>query len=1239
MAVELAAGYATLTVKTAGVSKGLSGLFEGAQRQATGAGKKAGESYRRGLESELKTAEAQSKKFAEAQSKARDKEAEAAGRLRVATEKLNEAKRKGLADGGRLAQLEEAQASATRRHASAASELARQTDAAAQAQKRQARAQQEFDSAPTSEPKSGFLSRLRQRFSADGAESGRAFNESAASEVESGGLASAAANAGQKVKGGFLAGLGRAAALAAPFVGVGAIIGKGWGRMVALDNAQAKMRQLGVEGQRLEDVMGLINKSVKGTSFGLGDAATVASQALAAGVKEGADLAQHMQTIVDAAAYGQVPLEEMGTIMNRAKISGKVLSEDLSMLGDRGTPVYAWLAEDLGMAGDELAKFVSDGNLRYEDLNATLQKHSQGAGQRSGETFMGALSNLGAAAGRLGEKILQPIFKPLQQGVVWMTEAFGKISPQVESMVGGIAESVGGFVTGKLLPAFRELWPTIQSTAKSLYEGFQAALPTIQSVAQSIAGGFGDAIGFVVRFKDFLIPLVAGLVAYKGAVMVINGVTKAWAVVQGLLNIALTANPVGIVVAAIAALIAGMVMAYKECETFRNIVNAAWTGIKTVIGAVWNWLSKNVFPAVGQAFRAVGKVAMWLWNNAIKPAWGFIKGAIGLAWEVVSDIFRNWMRVFGIAQTVVMALWENAVKPAWEAIKGAFKAAWDFVSPIFEKFKGAWETLKTGVSGAATAIKNAVTSAFSGLAGIIKAPLKMLGSFLSKIPTSVFGFDIPGADTLNSWGKSLEGLRSGGAIRDRRGLLSGPGTGTSDSILGVNGRGTPVVRVSDGEGVVTARAMGNGGGAVVAALNAGWTPSADYLRAMFMGIPGHAEGLNPGADYLRSMVMKLWPQISSIGGRRGEDGYGEHSSGNALDIMIPSYGSPEGISLGNSVLAFLQKNGSALDVNGIIWRRTSYGYGGSLTSGKDYGEHGNDTQNHMDHLHVILGKGRGAGASPVGVPTMRLSAPSGSLGSGTLGGGGQKSAAIQSKIAAKQTRLGQLNADLAAAEQALAEAEANPKTKESTLMNKRNSVQKKKDAIAKAQSELDDLNNQLSTVGDDPAASGAAGKSSGNDPFSKIIDGFSELGQAAMDGAVEGLLPPGFSNPFEWGALKAGGGLMKWIGGLTGDPVANAILGGIGSGMTGDVQGAGSALAGLLNPQQMLGGVGADDMGGAYTTGALDPAMAGVGAGPQVDNSVTINNAPYQDSTQKVMAGVGNRQLASQRGNFGTRRI
>lgn len=1212
MAVELAAGYATLTVKTAGVSKGLSGLFEGAQRQATGAGKKAGESYLRGLESELKTAEAQSKKFAEAQSKARDKEAEAAGRLRVATEKLNEAKRKGLADGGRLAQLEEAQASAKRKHASAATELARQTDAAAQAARRQAKAQSSIDAAP--QTGTGFLGRLKSRFSADGAGVGRAFNESAAREVGgSSALGRAGEAAGGKLKGSMIAVLSKGAGIATAAVGIGTILSKGFERNIALDNAKQQMKSLGYEGEQLEAVMASALESVKGTAFGLGDAATLAGSALASGVKPGEELTKYLTTVADSAAFAQVPLGEMGEVLGKVVRQGKLTGDQIDSLTTRGLPIGEWIKQEFG----------SVENLSPDQLFGMLDKKLGGAAKDMGDTFEGSFQNLGASVGRLGEKITKPLFDLGKQAFPILTTGIDAVTNALGPFMSTIGEKLSGLFSGldlgamvgkvkelfsgggdgaPLLETLKNVGSTLMDLGGTVFGAVTDALKSLGSHVMKVFNAMRAPIESIIATgKDTLLPVFQGLVGFF---------KENWPKVVAAFD---ALSPV---VAKVAGLAGGVL------ATAFKVVASVLKFLFPIVAKVVSVLLSAAGAIIGALAPIADAVLGKLWP-AMKTGWEGISTVIGTVWNAVKSYFGMWKTGIDAIGQGAMWLWNNAISPAWNGIKTAFGVAWDFVGGIIDKFVAGWEVLKTGVTGAATAIKTGITSAFSGLANIIKAPLRALGGFLANIPDTVLGISIPGAGTLKSWGQSLQGLAGGGVVR-------GPGTGTSDSVL---------AWLSNGEGVVTARAMGNGGGAVVAALNAGWTPSADYLRAMFMGIPGHAEGLNPGADYLRSMVMKLWPQISSIGGRRGEDGYGEHSSGNALDIMIPNYGSPEGVSLGNSVLAFLQKNGSALDVNGIIWRRTSYGYGGSLASGKDYGEHGNDTQNHMDHLHVILGKGRGAGAAPVSVPTMRLSAPSGSLGSGTLGGGGQKSAATQSKIATKQTRLGQLNADLAAAEQALAEAEANPKTKESTLMNKRNSVQKKKDAIAKAQSELDDLNNQLSMVGDDPGASGATGKSSGNDPFSKIIDGFSELGQAAMDGAVEGLLPPGFSNPMEWGILKAGGGLMKWIGGLTGDPVANAVLGTIGSGMTGDVQGAGSAIAGLFNPQQMLSGVAGDDMGGAFTDGMIDPGAGVPGGGTSVDNSVTINNAPYQDSTQQVMQNVQGRQMAKQRGHLGTKRI
>ncbi|WP_280265340.1 phage tail tape measure protein [Nocardia wallacei] len=85
-------------------------------------------------------------------------------------------------------------------------------------------------------------------------------------------------------------------------------------------------------------------------------------------------------------------------------------------------------------------------------------------------------------------------------------------------------------------------------------------------------------------------------------------------------------------------------------------------------------------------------------------------------------------------------------------------------------------------------------------------------------------------------GGIVPGLAGGGlAGRTLEGRLWGPGTGTSDSILGVDANGIPTARVSPGEGVVKYSAMNRGGDKIVAALNRGWVPPAAWLRDMVRG--------------------------------------------------------------------------------------------------------------------------------------------------------------------------------------------------------------------------------------------------------------------------------------------------------------------------------------------------------------------------------------------------------------------
>src|SRR5699024_325311 len=100
-------------------------------------------------------------------------------------------------------------------------------------------------------------------------------------------------------------------------------IGKGFGRLGEIDNAEAKLDGLGHRGKDVKGIMNNAIESVKGTSFGLGEAATTASSAVAAGIEPGKELTRYLSLTGDAAAIAGTSMGEMGSIINKVQTSNK----------------------------------------------------------------------------------------------------------------------------------------------------------------------------------------------------------------------------------------------------------------------------------------------------------------------------------------------------------------------------------------------------------------------------------------------------------------------------------------------------------------------------------------------------------------------------------------------------------------------------------------------------------------------------------------------------------------------------------------------------------------------------------------------------------------------------------------------------------------------------------------------------------------------------------------------------
>jgi TP901 family phage tail tape measure protein len=132
---------------------------------------------------------------------------------------------------------------------------------------------------------------------------------------------------------------------------------------------------------------------------------------------------------------------------------------------------------------------------------------------------------------------------------------------------------------------------------------------------------------------------VVATIASRVASLAAAAASKAWAAGQWVLNAALSANPIGIVVVAIAGLVAGLIIAYKKSETFRSICQ--------------------------KAFQAVAAAGRWMWNNVLQPVFKFLVDAIAF-------VMKMWAKMLGALGHIPGFGWaKDASKVMYDAAQKA----------------------------------------------------------------------------------------------------------------------------------------------------------------------------------------------------------------------------------------------------------------------------------------------------------------------------------------------------------------------------------------------------------------------------------------------------------------------------------------------------------------------------------------------------------------------------------------
>lgn len=392
------------------------------------------------------------------------------------------------------------------------------------------------------------------------------------------------------------------------------------------------LNNLMAAGFTTQEEMDAITKHLEGAAIKWKD--TLKFEGLADGLQE---------TLATGAAAGT-----FGELLER---SGVVLDDFNAGLAECKTE-----AEQQNYVLDQLSKLgLAEVSEAYRAQNKELIESNK------------AQSEYTDTQAELGEKI-QPITTAITQGVTDILNAFLDLTGNVdfEEIASGISGAFSWFIDTAV--------PAIISGVTWIKDN----IPTIATVLAGVTAA-------MVAFK---VAALAATAAQQGMTIA----QYAGAAAQTLLNTAMNANPIGLIILAITALVAAFVYLWNNCDAFREFWINLWEGIKSAAGAVMDWL-KGAFSAIGSFFS---------------ETWSKFSDAGRNAWAKIKEIFGN-----------VAGFFKEKFSAAWTAVKNIFSTGGKIFSGITE--------------GIAAAFKKIVNTIIRGINKVVSIPFTAINTALGKI--------------------------------------------------------------------------------------------------------------------------------------------------------------------------------------------------------------------------------------------------------------------------------------------------------------------------------------------------------------------------------------------------------------------------------------------------------------------------------------------------------------------------
>ena len=495
----------------------------------------------------------------------------------------------------------------------------------------------------------------------------------------------------------------------------------------------------------------------------------------------------------------------------------------------------------------DLYNALKDGSITMGDFNnAVMKLDTEGVdgfasfAQQAKDSTQGigtALDNISNRVAKAVQTIINAVGAENISGAInAFSGTFGKTADAIATVIYGIKDVVSKGVSG----------------IASVFDQIKSALPS----------GFLD--GIVNAFNQLAPAIAPAITAFTLLLPAMGGLQKVFGIVSGFKSLgaalsAVAGGPVGLIIAAIAAVVVGLAALYNTNEDVRNAINSAWSGIQSAAAQVWPYIQQAVTTAfsviqtiittVMNVIMAVISVVWPIIQTVFSTSCAVIAAVINSVWPVIQTVITTVMQVIDAVISTVLAAINGDWNGVWTGIQSIIETVWTGIQNIVSSAIGAVSSIISSIlstiSGVwsstwGTTIKGSFSSIWDGIKSAAASGIDSVYTTVTGIKDKIVGFFSGAGSWLVESGKSiLNGLKEGiegaigsvtsavsGAVENIRGLFpfspakwgpfSGHGYTTYSGKALMGDFGKSIVGASSSTAAMAERAMGTVNDALVA---------------------------------------------------------------------------------------------------------------------------------------------------------------------------------------------------------------------------------------------------------------------------------------------------------------------------------------------------------------------------------------------------------------------------------------